>query len=263
MDHCHYCWVFCPAFVPCRNCIKCVYCSIDCREADDLHKLECGCEQLETLSVEALLVLRLITKFGVHAIQQLKEKEPSFSSSSKDICESEILQNAFNHFGSGISLTENQQLANDAAICIIILFLEHKKLSTTDERDVLVNFISDLLVSLPANIHGIGEMNITKENIDNEEKAVGSIKSFGVGLYDKLSLANHSCLPNFVRLNRGKEVVCIASRRIRAGEEINENYGMSSVAGHTREFRQRELYQKYGFKCDCIVCEVVFFSFFG
>ena len=78
--------------------------------------------------------------------------------------------------------------------------------------------------------------------------------SLGGGLYNTLSLFNHSCDPCFMRANiRGKSVVCVTVKAIGKGQEITENYGLS-YTHDSKERRQAILKEHYGFECRCVAC---------
>ena len=219
----------------------------------------------DKLNVNVRLVYRLLTAFGLEEVLKLKEKNEllavSDSSDSNFKYLSMDLQNVFNHFGDESFLTQDHMLANYISVAILILLLQRQGILQKNDsktRSCIISFINNMLISLPSNVHGIGEMNYSRDadNVNSkDEKIVGKLKSFGIGLYNTLSLMNHSCIPNFVRLNQGKQVIAIASRLIMEGEEINENYGVSSVVEHSKQFRQEMLSKKYGFLCFCRSCQ--------
>jgi hypothetical protein len=68
-----------------------------------------------------------------------------------------------------------------------------------------------------------------------------------------LSLINHSCNPNVVRVCYGDVIVVRAIRRIARGEEILDNYGYH-YATHEKKERQLKLSQQYYFRCNCQSC---------
>ena len=94
---------------------------------------------------------------------------------------------------------------------------------TEGEEIAVAAVIEHFLRVLPANSHDVGVIEMF-----NKECSVrgGEMASLGAGLYNTLSLFNHSCVPCFVRVNLGNAVVCVAIRNIAAGEEVTENYGL-------------------------------------
>ena len=111
-----------------------------------------------------------------------------------------------------------------------------------------------LLRVLPSNCHNIGEIRFDGGVGSGDSIRLGRMESIGGGLYNTLSLFNHSCCPSFVRANvDGSAVVCVTVRDIQAGEEITENYGPDHVKdpiGDRRDILQRH----YGFVCKCQAC---------
>jgi len=72
-------------------------------------------------------------------------------------------------------------------------------------------------------------------------------------LHIKLSRVNHDCLGNAAQRyskNLGVRLL-VASRDIRAGEEITFNY----CYGMNRESSKRKLVETYGFRCQCTACK--------
>ena len=114
----------------------------------------------------------------------------------------------------------------------------------------MVQLLLHFLGVLSPNTHDIGELSLQKKG-----RVAGSqMGSLGGGLYNTLSLFNHSCEPCFMRANvRGKAVVCVTVKAIQKGQEITENYGLSYVRD-AKERRQTILREHYGFECVCTAC---------
>jgi hypothetical protein len=75
----------------------------------------------------------------------------------------------------------------------------------------------------------------------------------GAAAMPVLSLINHSCNPNVVRICCGDVIVVRAIRRIACGDEILDNYGYH-YATHEKKERQFKLSQQYYFRCNCQPC---------
>ena len=100
--------------------------------------------------------------------------------------------------------------------------------------------LAHFLRVLPSNSHDIGELELASKASPIRG---GEMRSLGAGMYNTLSLFNHSCAPCMVRANHGNAVVCIAVRDIRRGEEVTENYGVFP-AKLTREVRTSLMHSK-------------------
>ena len=61
---------------------------------------------------------------------------------------------------------------------------------------------------------------------------------------------NHSCHPNVVKVQQGRRTVVLAARRIRAGEEVVDNYGPLAYTCAGVDRRSGQL----GFTCWCTPC---------
>jgi hypothetical protein len=79
-------------------------------------------------------------------------------------------------------------------------------------------------------------------------------KRIGCATFTTLSFLNHSCDPNakVIRFD-GKCMTLIASRDIKAGEEVFISYGLFSKY-HTVSHRRQELFSTYRFLCCCNAC---------
>jgi hypothetical protein len=124
---------------------------------------------------------------------------------------------------------------------------------SSEKNEITVaSVIAHFLAVLPSNCHDIGSL----EKCDRKSTAArgSEMLSLGSGMYNTLSLFNHSCVPCFVRANVGNVVVCVTVRNVAKGEEITENYGLY----HTKDERARRksvLLENYGFECRCRACK--------
>lgn len=100
-------------------------------------------------------------------------------------------------------------------------------------------------------ILGILDVNSLVENAISA-KVMGRNKDYyGVGLWLLASFINHSCGPNARRLHVGNHLMVIASRDIRAGEELAFAY-FDVLQPPTK---RREMAAAWGFDCSCKRCE--------
>ena len=81
-----------------------------------------------------------------------------------------------------------------------------------------------------------------------------------MGLYDKMSLINHSCVPNVVWtwvMGDFQRQQVKAIMTIEKGEEILVNYrDTDEIVFGTREVRRQELLENFGFLCQCSECSL-------
>ncbi len=83
-------------------------------------------------------------------------------------------------------------------------------------------------------------------NSDNQSVRIGRATN------PSLALINHSCDPNYRRVNVGRHTLAFAIRPIKGGEEITDAY-CTTFAALSREGRMRAL-EKYNFVCCCPCC---------
>ena len=74
----------------------------------------------------------------------------------------------------------------------------------------------------------------------------------GVAINPSLALINHSCDPNYARVERGIAVTAFSTREIPSGAEILDVYSGTFVRS---ELEQREeVHTRYNFQCRCEAC---------
>eukprot|EP01112_Ceratiomyxa_fruticulosa_P021979 TRINITY_DN792_c0_g1_i1.p1 TRINITY_DN792_c0_g1~~TRINITY_DN792_c0_g1_i1.p1 ORF type:complete len:498 (-),score=90.37 TRINITY_DN792_c0_g1_i1:29-1522(-) len=75
--------------------------------------------------------------------------------------------------------------------------------------------------------------------------------SYGLAIYPRASFFNHSCLPNCVRVQNGRNITIRTLYPIQKGRELNICYiNWASSNG----IRKSEISDLYGFKCGCVRC---------
>ena len=67
-----------------------------------------------------------------------------------------------------------------------------------------------------------------------------------------LALINHSCDPNYRRVNIDNRTIGFAARPIKAGTEISDTY--SQIFATSCKEERRTALKKYNFVCDCKAC---------
>jgi len=101
------------------------------------------------------------------------------------------------------------------------------------------------------NLHQI--MEVEKTNISC--LSMPQNKEVGTAIFPTLLLLNHSCETNTLRLNvNGNQVLLVAKRSIKAGEEVTDNYGIHHLSFPLEE-RQEKLHKGFKFCCWCEGCQ--------
>ena len=97
------------------------------------------------------------------------------------------------------------------------------------------------------NSHEVTELRPSKDSWCSNK-----IVKTGVAINPSLALINHSCDPNYARVERGIAVTAFSTREIRSGAEILDVYSGTFVRS---ELEQREeVHTRYNFQCRCEAC---------
>ena len=80
------------------------------------------------------------------------------------------------------------------------------------------------------------------------------ISSIGGTLAPSVSLLNHSCDPNTIKIFNKGTIILMASRIIKEGEEVLSTYSYNFAEADKKK-RQEYLKRKYCFDCQCRACD--------
>lgn len=123
-----------------------------------------------------------------------------------------------------------------------------ERMPDEDELQVAAVLLG-LLEVLQFNAHEIYETRLGREH-----RVVGSKPAYiGVALYRTGAFFNHDCHPAVARYFVGTSIVLSATRPLRPGEMVGENYGPIYTKRTLLE-RQRDLRSRYWFRCGCRCC---------
>ena len=267
--NCQHCFKTIRGVIPCETCTWVCYCSPECRSAanETYHKYECGIINMilqSGFNVYAYMALRLVTKEGLENLLKLQpdleNKRSEKSGSGNTYYSSKDFRNAYNLMAHEDSISDELWLLKGIVSVFLLKCLQQTdyfaSLQKEDRNELHESelFVGKVLFRLlnvmPTNCHDISDF----ESPVLDTFVPGCKKvSLGAGLYPCLALVNHSCDPSFMRCNKGNEVICVASRKIRKGEEISENYGLMFTVKNFKE-RQDILKDHYKFECICKAC---------
>ncbi|CAB4055686.1 unnamed protein product [Lepeophtheirus salmonis] len=266
--------------IPCPTCSDVVFCSMICRKnaLESYHTVECKMKKY--LASAKLFRLPLI----MLAIRMITQKPCSFFRTNKndfevhdithgvecELYKSDDYKNAFNL----VTHRNKREVIDRVTKCIfagiIVKFLE--KVNYLDDPEKLeedqiligrllvhfmqvVQFNTHMIESVYSNrlIASDAETRIWKDaKYFNHGEFVETTR-LGGGIFPTIANVNHSCDPNFLLVNVNNKAIAIASRRIRAGEEIHDSYG--AVYYHlSKEERINFLKNSHWFECNCIAC---------
>lgn len=133
----------------------------------------------------------------------------------------------------------------------------HKAYPSSESEWRIAEIIVGLLEVLQFNAHEVFDsFNVTEpsnESLDEPAKEKRKFAYIGVAIYQSAAYFNHSCYPAVTRFFVGKTIVLVASRPLKPGEVVAENYGPIFLK-QTLSERQRNLRSRYWFVCECISC---------
>lgn len=264
--HCDFCLVRSVAPVPCRYCSGVVYCSEHCRDCawSSYHQTECKyLEMLHGVDIGlGRLALRMVLTAGLEQVLSLKYKMTDIQDEASKGCSKDGVYRS-DDYCAAYALVNHQDnrtvgdLFRRTVMASMLLkllqkseFLNAKSDIQLPEDDVFYvgSHILRHIMMLPCNAHEISELVLVPG-----ELAASSTAEIGSGLYNTLSLVNHSCDPSVMRQSYGRCCVTRAIRFIRRGEEIADNYG-ALCALSTRLERNAHLSSQYFFECSCEAC---------
>lgn len=178
----------------------------------------------------------------------------------KDQCLYSDYGNLFNLEGhrSNKSKDETLSLSIRSAIFIVLLryggYFGEKQTpfggTMSKEETILSRVVYHFQEGIQYNLHSVDE--VVKSKLSGI--ASPQLSEVGCGVFPSLLLLNHSCEPNTVRISaNGNQVLMFAKRRIKAGDEISDNYGIHHLS-MTFEERQEALNRGFNFSCCCEAC---------
>ncbi|XP_064603085.1 SET and MYND domain-containing protein 4-like [Liolophura sinensis] len=264
--HCDFCLVRSVAPVPCRYCSGVVYCNEHCRDCawSSYHKTECN--YLEVLLEADIglgrLALRMVLTAGLEQVLSLKNKKMDIKDETFMGCNRDGVYRSDDYWAAYALVNhQDNRTVGDLFRRTVMATMLLKLLQQTE----FLNSVSGIQLSednvfyvgsqilrhimmLPCNAHEISELVLVPGQLATSRTA-----EIGSGLYNTLSLVNHSCDPSVMRQSYGRRCVTRAIRFIRRGEEIADNYG-ALCALSTRLERNAHLSSQYFFECSCEAC---------
>ncbi|XP_076643026.1 protein-lysine N-methyltransferase SMYD4 [Halictus rubicundus] len=119
----------------------------------------------------------------------------------------------------------------------------------TDPEIAVATLLLKHLQLLQFNAHEVFETRPGKEHRFRGSKPV----YIGVAIYPTVARFNHDCYPAVTRYFVGRSIVIRASRSLRVGDTVAENYG-PIFTKRSLEERRRTLAGRYWFACECTAC---------
>ncbi|XP_055627947.1 SET and MYND domain-containing protein 4 [Toxorhynchites rutilus septentrionalis] len=256
--------------IPCRNCSVTMFCSEKCSENADksYHRIECPIiNDMYKLFTKVILMALRTTTVAIRTFDSNLE-ELRLHIESID----ELSLNPFQLNWNAIDpkeiystihiLATNQKLRTPSDLIqrsIYAIIMSDQLCSKTElsklcednqsNRDLIESLIFRHAQTAPVNMHSLMYMNYCPEAYEQYQ-----CEFLGCGSFPILSMINHSCAPNVVRLTVSDgAVVAFLNRPIAKGGQLFDNYGYHHCL-ETLQERQSGLLAQYYFKCQCEAC---------
>ncbi|KAK9750746.1 hypothetical protein RND81_02G218600 [Saponaria officinalis] len=128
--------------------------------------------------------------------------------------------------------------------------LEIPDISLFKHKSLVDNFGNEGVVDMDKILSVLDVNSLVEDAVSS--KVLGKNRDYyGVGLWLLPSFINHSCIPNVRRVHIGDYVIVLASREIKAGEEITFAY--FDVLSPLN--KRKEMAKSWGFNCRCKRCK--------
>jgi len=270
-SHCYHCLARARLPIPCYKTGNVVFCSKTCREnawntyyqkelVYQNHLATTWCGRIGHLA------LRMATDMGYDKLKStmdhlLDEKEPE-SILDKGITKEGIYSNDYNAiFPMMVNMHKRlpEGLLDFGIFAVYLLkILQHMGYFESTTNDVNLKYSAELVLigtSLMKNLQVIqcNSQHITELCNTNDFENPKPI-DIGAGIYPTAALINHSCDPNCDVNFYANELHVIATRSIKAGEEITIDYGVLFYRTLLK-WRKHVLQFRYCFECDCKACK--------
>jgi len=179
----------------------------------------------------------------------------------KEICHYSDYRNLVNLEGHRDTQTNDESLGvaiNTVVLLVLLRYGEYFGVKETPfgatlsaQEKTIASVIVHLQEGLRYNLHTITE--VVSTNMSG--LSMPHTRETGSALFPSLLLLNHSCDCNTLRLNvNGNQVLMVAKRGIKAGEDISDNYGIHHLS-YPLEERQEKLHKGFAFCCWCNACQ--------
>ncbi|XP_037825003.1 SET and MYND domain-containing protein 4 [Lucilia sericata] len=251
--------------IPCESCCSVMFCSEECRETavNTFHKYECPViDLLHTMfnkihGIALRVCLSALELFPtIEELMAFCDEPDNQNRSAFDLDYTNFTPRE--HYRAIHGLVTNQHLRSVSDLfqrSVVCAVLKHFMINYTPLKDFLggeegQNFFTELLFrhlqTSPSNMHGIDLVEQINETKDDTTHSSGA--------FAFLSLLNHSCAPNTVRIYKGCKAYLFVLRPIPAGGMLHDNYGQH-YAISPKAKRIDILSMQYRFTCKCEACE--------
>nr|CAH7755733.1 unnamed protein product [Callosobruchus chinensis] len=242
-SHCRECLKLCYNLIPCQNCTEALYCGKNCKDKADRHH-QYECKLLKTFVILGMDKMKMFAWKIALIVKDIYDKIRNQDFVEDGIYRSDRYEEIHNLVGNYEKRSVSDMFGRCVTAAIIYHLMKQTSFFTTeDDKGMFQNLLLKHLQTAPCNFHQIFEMMEAEETVE-----------IGAGAYSFLSMFNHSCSPNVIRVCYGTVNVMRAIKTIQAGEQLFDNYGYHHAV-EPKDSRLRSLRQQYFFNCSCEACE--------
>jgi len=270
--HCYHCLSRARLLIPCYKTGNVVFCSKECRETAWNSYYQKEYLYLNHLSTAwcgriGHLALRMVTDIGFDKLMSLMgkllpEKEPE-NMLDKGMTEEGVYSDDYTCiFPMTVNMHKRlpEGLVDFGIFTVYLVKLlqnmgyfdsttaKNPDMRYTKEMALIGTAIMKNLQVIQCNSHHISELWNTNDFEDPSPKDIGA------GIYTTATLINHNCDPNCDLNFYANKLHVIATRSIKAGEEICIDYGVVFYRNLLR-WRRHALQFRYCFQCTCKACQ--------
>lgn len=228
-------------FIPCATCSDAVFCSVDCQNRSEIHKISCDANVHRMPNN-----VRYIAKSILIALNSFKNAKEMMDFVENVLSERKTqVPTAANDVRSKYALFLCLQPSPEAALDIETVY----KVFTGLLDVTFVKAMFDSTQSQRFLMHLIGEHFLIISN-NSYGGSLSSASSIGTTAL-VMSLFNHACAPNVFNSSMANKEICITMRPIKKGEQLFVKY---LCGNRTTRQRQEILLKQWGFICKCDKC---------
>lgn len=228
--------------IPCKNCSVTMFCSENCNKKanESYHRIECPViKDMYELYTKVILMALRTTTMAIstfdHNLEELRLHIESIDEASLNpfklnwnTIDPKEIYSTIHILATNQKIRSYNDLIQRAIFTIVmsdLLFDKTELGKLCDDNQSYRELIESLIFrhsqTAPVNMHSLMYMNFCPSK---EEKF--QCENLGCGSFPILSLINHSCAPNVVRLTvPNGDVVAFLNRPIAKGGQLFDNYG--------------------------------------
>ena len=231
---------------PCRTCADVVYCGRECEELSWQHFHQFECDYILTIKGVNVNMGHLSLRSGLLAGYSVV-KNALINGVNPN---SKSYGNIYSLQGHEMERSGKDMFWRTVAAVVLAHMCDIKQWAQEqDAPRILAAIVLHHMDTFPCNAHEISEI-----IYDEDEPFKSALVEIGAGIYQTLSMFNHSCDPSVVRtFYKGNTCVMNALSPIQKLDQIYDNYGCL-YATHSLNDRLSKLRTQYYFECCCLAC---------